>query len=197
MATYQAISVTSQAILGLLSDACPRAEFPNARFELYEANDFTSPMDEGLSFYLYRVATNMTRRNLPSRKSTDGRRYRLPLPVDLSYILTPWAKTAAQQHRLLGWAMRTLEDTPIIPAGYLNHYSAPVDTFHPDETVELVPEPLSLQDINNIWNGFKPNMYPSVAYVARLVVIESSVPLTEAGPVQTREFDMAKAVSQG
>jgi hypothetical protein len=196
LASYQAISVTSQAILGLLSDAWLRDEFPNARFELYEANDFNAPMEEGLSLYLYRVATNMTRRNLPSRRSADGRRYRLPLPVDLSYVLTPWAKTAAQQHRLLGWAMRTLEDTPILPAGYLNSYGAQVETFHPDETVELVPEPLSLQDVNNIWNGFKPNMYPSVAYVARLVVIESSVPLTDSGLVQTREFDLVKAIAK-
>ncbi len=196
MATFQAIAVTSQAIVALLSDACPRDKFPNAQFELYEASDFNSPMDEGISLYLYRVATNMTRRNLPPRLAPDGRRYRPPLPVDLFFMLTPWAKTAAQQHRLLGWAMRVLEDTPIIPAGYLNQYGSEVETFHPSETVELVPEPLNLQDLNNIWNGFKPNMHPSVAYVARLLAIESNILLTEAGLAQTREFDMAKEIAQ-
>ncbi len=150
-------------------------------------------MEEGISLYLYRVATNTNRRNLPPRVAPDGKRYRPPLPVDLFYMLTPWAKTGEQQHRLLGWAMRTIEDTPSIPAGFLNRYSG-LETFHSNETVELVCEVLSIQDINNIWNGFKPNMYPSVGYVARLIPLESDVLMTEAGPVQTREFAMAKAV---
>ncbi len=192
MATYQAISVTSQAIVGLLYDACPRADFPTAQFQLFESNDFNSPpIEEGVSVYLYRVATNMTRRNLPPRLGPDGKRYRPSLPVDLFYMLTAWAKAPAQQQRLLGWAMRTLEDTPIIPAGYLNQYSGQ-ETFHSNETVELVPGPLSTQDNYNIWNGFKPNMHPSVAYIARLIQIESSVVLEEGGLVQTRELDLAK-----
>ncbi len=195
MATYQAISLTSQAIVGLLYDACPREQFPNAQFQLFEANDFNSPpIEEGCSIYLYRVATNMTRRNLPPRLSIDGKRYRPSLPLDLFYMLTAWAKTAAQQHSLLGWAMRVLEDTPIIPAGYLNQYIP--DTFYPNETVELVTEPLSTQDNYNIWNGFKPNMHPSVAYVARLIQVESTVLMAEGeGLVQTRELNFNKVMT--
>lgn len=195
MATFEAISVASLALKGLLEDACPKADFPNARFELFQAGDFNAPpFEEGLSIYLYRVALNITRRNLPPRIAADGKRYRPPLPVDLYYMLTPWAKSAAQQHRLLGKAMRALEDTPILPSGFLNKYSV-TETFHPHETLELVFEPLAMQDIYDIWNGFKPNMYPSVAYVARLVTLESSELITEMGLVQTRAFDMAKVTA--
>jgi Pvc16 N-terminal domain len=192
MATFQAIAIAGQALIGLFEDACPRSEFPNAQFELYRADDFTAPMDEGISLYLYRVAMNAQRRNLPPKSLPDGRRLKPGLPVDLYYMLTPWAKTAAQQHRLLGWAMRVLEDMPSLPAAFLNRYSAEPETFHPTETLEIVNEPLTVNDVNNIWNGFKPNMYPSVAYVARLVTLESTVSMETFGNIQTREFDLAK-----
>lgn len=190
MATLHAIAVTSRGILGLLEAAVSRAEFPNATFKLLRAADYADGIDEGITLYLYRVAMNVTRRNLPPRVLPDGRRLRPPLPVDLYYMLTPWARDAEKQHDLLGWAMRVLEDTPILPANYLNQFRA--NTFNPNETVELVADPLSVSDTNSIWNGFKPNQYPSVAYVARLILLESTVLMDQFDPVQTREFQLAK-----
>jgi len=196
MATYHAIAATGLAIIGMLRDACPRSEFAGAQFDLYQTSNFQAPMEEGLSLYLYHVAPNATRRNLPPRVSPDGRRYRPPLPVDLHYLLTPWARTAEMQQRLLGWSMRELDDMAILPAGVLNHYVTETDTFRSDETVELVLESLSLQDIVNIWDVFKPNLQISVAYVARLIAIESQVQIPDAGLVQTREFVIEKALAR-
>ena len=193
MATFHAIAATGEAILGLLRAARP-ADFENAQFLLYQPNDFQNPNPtlEGITLYLYRVAVNTTRRNLPPRIDPDGRRYRAPLPIDLHYLLIPWAKTAAKQQWLLGWSMRVLEDTPILPATLLNHHSSEANTFRLNEAVELVCEPISLQDIVNIWDAFKPNLQLSVAYVARMVMLDSLVELTEAPLIQTREFDMGK-----
>src|SRR5262245_59958961 len=102
MATYHAITATSQAILGLLESACPKPEFEGARFELYQATDFQNPMDEGVSLYLYRLASS-SRRNLPPRPGPNGEKMRPPLPLDLYYMLTAWGKKADKQQRLLGW----------------------------------------------------------------------------------------------
>ncbi len=189
MATYQAIAATGEAILGMLEAARPRPEFADIQFALYQASNFQNPMEEGISLYLYRVATNTTRRNLPPRIGPDGRRYRPPLPLDLHYLLTPWARTAARQQRMLGWSMRVLEDTPILPTGLLNRYGTEPETFRPDETVELVCEPISLQEIVNIWDAFKSNLQLSAAYVARMITIDSLVELSEGPPAQTRVFD--------
>ena len=190
MATYHAIAGISRAILRLLKDACP-PEFAEARFELYLARDFQNPMDEGVSLYLYRVGTS-SRRNLPSRLGPNGERYRPPLPIDLYYLLTTWAKTPEQQQRLLGWCLRELGDTPILPAALLNDYGPERDTFHPSETVEFVFEPLSLQDMASLWEPLKPHLQVSATYVARMVTIESTLQVTDAGVVQTREFDFVK-----
>lgn len=191
MATYHAIAAISQAILGLLEEASPKPEFAGSQFALYLVSNFQNPMDEGVSLYLYRVGTS-SRRNLPSRLGPHGERYRPPLPVDLYYLLTTWAKTPEKQQRLLGWCLRELGDTPILPAGLLNHYGPEPDTFRPDETVELVFEPLSLQDMANLWEPLKPHLQVSATYVARMVTIESTLQVTDTGIVQTRQFNLAK-----
>ena len=195
MATTQAIAATGQAILGLLSDACPKPEFSAASFELYQVGNFGSPMAEGISLYLYRLAVNGARRNLPPTVGPDGERYRPAVPLDLHYIVSAWARTAVKQQRLLGWAIRLLEDVPILPAGLLNNYGPEPDIFKPSETVEIILDSLSLQDWNNLWSTLKTNPPPlSVGYVARMIGIESRVKLSEFAAVQTREFGTGKLI---
>jgi hypothetical protein len=174
----------------LLEQARPGSEFATAQFELYQATNFHSPMDEGVSLFLYNAAVSTARRNLPPRVLPDGRVIRNSLPLDLYYLLTPWAKTAERQHNLLAWAMRTIESTPTLPASLLNHYGPAPETFWPDETVTLVNEPITLQDIYNIWEISKQNMQVSVAYVARMVPIDATYPEAGGGRVQNRVLEV-------
>ena len=199
MAGFNAISVTSQAILGLLEDARP-TDFERARFRLFQSVDLTESRDgftEGISLYLYSVTFNTTRRNMPPRRDPlTGVRRRPPVPLDLHFLLTAWAADAAQQQRLLGWAVRMIEDTPILPAGFLNRFGpAGTDVFDPSETVEVVGETLSLQDMYDIWQVAQSRQQPSLGYVARQVAIDSIFDLTEAAPAQTRESGIGLLVS--
>jgi hypothetical protein len=193
MGTFQAIAATGQAMLGLLSDAVPRDQFPNAQFELYQMSNFQQPMEEGISLFLYRIAANTSRRNLPPTTGPDGRRFRPPIPVDLYYIATAWAPTAVRQQRLLGWAIRMFEDVPVLPTGLLNNYGPEPEIFKQGETVELILDSLTLQDLNNFWGVSKSSLQLSVGYIARMLHIQSSMPITEYAEVQTREFGMGKA----
>ncbi len=192
MATYEAIGAAGQAIIGLLGDACPKPEFEGARFSLYQIKDFLSPMEEGLSLFLYRISVNGSRRNLPPSVGADGRRYRPPLPLDLHYMLTAWGKTAEKQQLLLGWAIRMLQDVPILHASLLNDYAADAQTFRPGETIEIIFDPLNLQDMSNLATLTKLNPPLSVTYVIRMVSVESKIALDEAEHVQTRVFDLGK-----
>ena len=192
MATYQAIAVTGQTLLGLLADACPKADFPGARFDLYQPKDFGLPMEEGISLYLYRIAVNGSRRALPPRTDATGRRFRPPLPLDLHYLLTAWSKTAARQQRLLAWAVRMLEDVPVLHASLLNSYAPEGEVFRPNEAVELMFDQLSLADMYNLWSASKLTPQLSVGYLIRMVAVESTVELHEYEPVQTRVLDMGQ-----
>lgn len=191
MAKVQAIAVTGQTVLGLLADNIPKSELPNARFELYQTANFTSPMEEGISLFLYRTEINSALRNLPAKIGLDGIPRRPQLPLDLYYLMTVWAKDAIKQQRILGWAMRTLEDSPVLSAGRLNHFGTETDVFQPDETVEIIFNSLSLQDLSNLWSAFKVSLPMSVAYIARIVGIDSTISAEESAPVQTRETDFS------
>src|SRR5918911_2446586 len=192
MATYPAIAATSEAILGLLQSAAVGSEFDGVAFEHYQAGDFESPMTLGVALYLYRVTVSANR-NLPPRIGRDGRRYRPPIPLDLHYLAIAWADEAIKQQRPLGFAARTLEDTPVLPAGVLNQHGPEPDVFGPEETVELVWEALSVQEASDIWDVAQTKEQPSASYVARMVHLESSVAVPDEGAVQTRELAFAKA----
>ena len=93
MATFRAIAAVSESLRQLLKDACPRAEFSAAEFMIIQPGQLQSPpLKEGLSLFLYRVSINGAGRNRAARVAKDGRRYRPPLPLDLYYLLTPWAE---------------------------------------------------------------------------------------------------------
>jgi hypothetical protein len=194
MASYAAIAAVGTALVNLLKDAS-RTEFPQAKFKLFQAADFgdtnTIPAPEGASVYLYRLAANTSRRNQPPHTELDGTRTKPPLPLDLYFLITPWAATAEKQYRLLGWIMRVIEDSNIIPATLLNELEQNGAIFDPDESVEVFYDPLGLNDMAILWENLKQvKVLPSVTYVARLVRINSRTPFTVGEPVQTRIFPL-------
>jgi hypothetical protein len=113
----------------------------------------------------------------------------------LHYVLTAWAGNVEKQQRLLGWGMRQLEDNTILPTGLLNRQLKEPGVFRPNETVELVSDPLSLPDFTNLWDKLKPRMQPSATYVARMVLLDSDLELREGALVQSRTFEMAKVLT--
>lgn len=196
MANHRAIAATSTALAGLVRDHYPRDEFgAGLDVSLYQTRDFEAPMTEGFSIYLYRVAINGSVRNLALRRSPDGQRYRPSLPLDLQYMVTPWAQDGERQQRMLGWVMRLLADTSVLSAGHLNHYLTEPDTFAAHEGLELICEPLSLADTLTLWDRLRPRMPVSATYTVRMVMIDSDLVVGEGEPVQSRRFDFEKVTA--
>jgi Pvc16 N-terminal domain len=190
MATDRAITAISLALRGLLFDARPTTgDLKDATVELFLAEGFKAPVNNPIvSIFLYRTQVSQARRNLPPKIGADGKKYRPPLPLDLHYMFTPWAKKAETQQLLLAWMMRVLDDSPTLSSGYLNSFDPDNTPFAPDETVDLVYEPISIQDMLNIWEVQKHNFQVSVTYVVRVVPIDSTVLMPAPGgrAVQTR-----------
>jgi hypothetical protein len=198
MARYPAIAATSQAIVALLDQASAGTEFSGTGFSLAAAADLQKPPGDRplATLYLYRVAIDTNRRNQAARRGPDGRLRRPPVPVDLHYLLVAWSKDAITQHRLLGWCVRVLADTPTIPAGFLNQFGPDREVFRPTETVEVVWEVLTRQEMADCWEVAKANQQPSVPYVARIVEIESDVEVAELPPVQTTDMRYHQLVTR-
>jgi hypothetical protein len=190
MASTAALSVVGRALTGLLAESCPRDQWDGALFELYQAANFRSPMREGVSLYLYRVIPSGVRRNLAPRPGAGGKLNRPRLPVALHYLVTPWARSAERQHELLGWALRTFDDTTTLDATFLNSFATGGQVvFGPDESVTLVLESLSIQDALNVWEVGKPNIQISVSYQVGLVNLDSERGTSLQLPVQTRDLE--------
>jgi hypothetical protein len=102
-------------------------------------------------------------------------------------LLTAWARDASAEHDILGWAMRTIGDNPILPAGFLN--AAIPGVFGPQETVELVPGELTNDEVFQLWQVLPNSLQLSAPYVARVVRLESAVTVPHGGPVLTRELE--------
>jgi len=114
MATVSAVAATTEAVIRLLRASFNPADFNNASldFQVYVADDFLKPMDEGVSLLLYRIYHDGPNRTPAGRMLPNGQRGPTKLPVELHFLLTAWAKTASLQHEIAGWMMRTLEDNP-------------------------------------------------------------------------------------
>ena len=189
MARSQAIAAVSATLLGLLRDAYPRDEFGTSLlFELYQPKNFDDPMREGIAIFLWRTVPNGNRRNYPNRTDRFGRRFRGSIPIDLYYLIVPFAEQAERQQRLLGWAIRAMHELgPMVPA-HLNHYLAESDVFTDVESLDAVPEALALGDYLTLWDRLK-RLPPAAAYVVRLLLIDSEKPLDEYPLVEERNLD--------
>ena len=189
MATHRAFAAASTALLGLIGERYPRADFGSAlQFHLYQAKDFETPMSEGFSLFLYRITVNGAVRNLAYRRTPGGTRFKPSLPLDAHFLITPWADNAERQLRMLGWVIRFVEDLGILAAGQLNNFLAEIDTFGPDESIEIVADPMALVDYLNLWDKWKHKMPTSMTYIARTLVLDSELTVADPPAVQTRQF---------
>ena len=84
------------------------------------------------------------------------------LPVDLSYLITPWGRGPEDEHQILGFGLQALYDHAQLGRGDLIGTS-----WLPDDLVQLIPECLSLAEHFCIWDTVQ--LYRlSVTYMARI-----------------------------
>lgn len=199
MANYLAIAAVARTVLRLVEEQCPREEFSGTpTFALYASQDFAPAVTEGFSLMLWRVAVNTVLRNQPPRRRADGIRRRPSLPLDLSFMLTPWAGEPERQLRLLGWAMRFLEDNTVLPAAVLNQSLSRRErpAFEADEAVEIFCDPPGVADYLGLWDKFKTRWQTPAIYSVRMVMIDSDITMREEALVQTRDLRFGQEETQ-
>ncbi len=183
MADFRAVSAVCEAVMGLLRSESAAAELDDheLQFRVLTARQLKEePLNAGVSLFLYRVYINGTHRLPAGRLGPGGVQAPHQLPLDLHFLLSFWGREASLQHRVAGWAMRVLEDHPVLPAGLLNRVTA--DVFRPEETVELSPTELSTEDLLRLWENLAQNEYHlSVPYQARAVWLEQVETETATG----------------
>ena len=188
MADFRAIEAVGEALVQVLRLSYDADDFDGHGLQVlaYTAQQFAQPMTAGASLFLYRVRVNGAHRTPCGRLGPDGRRALTRLPLDLHYLLTAWAQDASLQHRIVGWAMRALEDTPILPYGFLE--SVAPEVFEPDEALEVILDDLPTEDLVRVWESLGQHVgyRVSVPYLVRNVRIDSRLSTSSGPSVQER-----------
>ena len=192
MARYQAIAAAGAAIVAALRSRFPVAQFGNAALsiELRAMADEQAALapPPAIALILWRVTPSATRAPSP-RIDPGGRRFKASLAVDLHYLLIPYGNSAESQQRLLGWMLRAMEDLGPLLASQMNNALAESDIFEPQESAELVLDPLGLADHLTLWDRIRL-LPPSANYVLRRLLIDSDDEVTTHRPVAERQFRM-------
>jgi hypothetical protein len=146
-------------------------------------------LDSVLNLFLYQVAPNAAWRNmdLPSQ-TRPGETGQPPLALDLHYLMTAYhlAGDDLAAHRLLGHAMRILNDHAVLGPSEIQTALPQSNLYDQVERVRLSPITHSIEDLSKLWTAFQTNYRVSSAFEASVVLIESQRPTRVALPVLTR-----------
>jgi len=176
MASASAIHDMSDTIVHLLHTGIPSAMVDPARIFLATPDEFAalqSPGQPHITIFLYRIAVNSERRNLPHRTLPNGQMTRASLPLELSYLVTAWAKETRDELSIIGQIAQTFYDSSELGAADLRGSG-----WDSDESVQLILESLPLEDHYRLWDAAEVPYRLSLTYVARVIGINPTQVVT-------------------
>ena len=187
MANLQAIYSVGNSLVTYLDNSYQELSqidplLPSCKFQLLssiELDDMDKP-NTTLSLFLHRVTIDEHVRNAHQINAMIPQQ--APLSLDLHYLMSIWANSAATEHFILAWAMRQLHLHPLLDSSYL---SSEAD-WRPEEVIQIIPAELSNEDMMRIWDTLKPSYRLSVSYIARVVRIEGDELENDRPVVATR-----------
>ena len=159
-----------------------------------------------LNLFLHQVTPNTGWRNegLPSRDGAGRQRLsNPPLGLDLHYLLSAYTGADLHAEILLGYAMQLLHEQPVLTRAAIRTALNPspgVGTSLPPalraladsglenqiELIKITPEYLNTEEMSKLWTATQSHFRPTAAYMASVVLIESTLPARSPLPVLTR-----------
>ncbi len=171
MADYTALTEAGNALVELLRDTLTPEPLGNR--ELINLCSPHESENNQLTLYLYQIEEDG--QNITAGYQLVGRETERipPARFILHYLMTPHSKAPAQmkeadQHRIMGAALQTLRDHPVIPQRYLNGSIAA-------ERAELhvSVDRMQLDQLIKIWNNTSKEYKLSVVVTVTGVTIDS------------------------
>jgi hypothetical protein len=180
LAKADVIRDAAVTLLTLLQRGIPAGLVDPTRIMVCTPDQFTGlrdPAHPNVTLFLYRIAVNPQMRNYPRRNVGGGRTARPLLPLELSFLVTPWAKDTRDELRIAGRIVQTFYDHAELGAADLSGSS-----WEEDDTLQLVLDSLPLEDHYRIWDAGEVPYRLSLTYTARVLGIAPGEELAR-GPV--------------
>ena len=148
-----------------------------------------------LNLFLYHPQPNAAFRNseIP-QQAKSGETGAPPLALNLHYLITAYGEEnrideEVVSHQVLGRAMSTLHDHPLLGAEEIKNAFPGNDLYQQIERVRLTMQPMAVDEMSKLWSAFQTPYRLSSSYEAAVVLIESTRPLRAPLPVLTRGKD--------
>ncbi|NER79336.1 MAG: DUF4255 domain-containing protein [Leptolyngbya sp. SIO1D8] len=156
-------------------------------------NGTNTASNNQLNLFLYQTELHPQWRNqfMPGQV-LPGETGQPPLALNLHYLLTAYGQDDDDtlSHQLLGRAMSTLHDHPILTTEEIRlatETDLPDSNLHQQvECVRITPQPISLEDLSKLWATFQTQYRISATYQVSVILIESTRPSRTPQPVLTR-----------
>lgn len=127
----------------------------------------SAPFPPTITVFLYRITIAAEVRNAPKRTLPNGAITRPLLPLELHYLVTPWATDTAAEHRIAGHVLQVLYDRAELGAADLQGAS-----WMPGDSVQLILASLPVEEHFQIWETTDAPYRLSLPYIARVIGIE-------------------------
>jgi hypothetical protein len=175
LATTDAIASVGDTLVSLLGKGLSVLGVAPLDVILATPDDFKqfTPIRPSVTVFLYHVAINGERRNSSRRSTGTGASQPPQLPLDLRFLITPWTQTPRAAYRIVGAIALLFYEHAILRFGELVDPSN--DIWQSDDTVEVMMESLPVEEQYDIWEPTEVPYRLSLAYLARVVGIDSAV----------------------
>ena len=190
MSAPSAIAAVTLTVNSML-DTHLKGEFPGLGITMLtpsSAGNTDSPTNH-LNLYLYSTSVNTAFSNSTMHSQTkSGETGIPPLALVLKYLITVYNSTDddTNGHQLLGAAMLTLHDHPILSRSDIEDALPEAGLHNQIERVRITHDVMSIDDMSKLWTSFQSEYRLSIGYEVSVVLIESTRPATTPLPVLTR-----------
>jgi hypothetical protein len=175
------------------------AELPQLDDDLSDLEVTTNPLDVArkgitkaqLNLFLYQTVLHPGWRNLDvPRQVRAGETGAPPLALNLHYLITAYGRgdndNDAVSHRVLGGAMSTLHDHPVLMPSEISVALEGNDLAEQFERLKITPLPMGVDEMSKLWMMFQTQYRVSAAYEVTVVLIDSRLPTKAPLPVLKR-----------
>jgi hypothetical protein len=193
MSDYSAISAVSLTLRELLNKniTLSTGVLSGIGIDLRSPKELQEAGLNGVSVWLYKVSRMSEMLNEPPERRSANQIQRVPLPVELHYLVTPVLQDPLTRHTVLGRVLQVFHDNAILRGGDLQGVLAGTS-----EQLRLNLEALTLEQLSLVWDALSEPYQISVTYLVQVVKIDSDLEPIRSGPVLERNAEYSQIVSQ-
>ena len=186
MSNSLAIGATTQTLRALLQSGATTDGLSGVKITTQPPDKARGSGATGkqLNLFLYQTTIN------PAWRNAETPRQQQPpaLGLNLHYLVTAYGpdNDDNEDHQLLGSALRTLHDHPVLSREEIKNALASSGLQDQLERLRITPQPLNIEELSKLWATFQTQYRISAAFEVALILIDSRRSSTAPLPVLAR-----------